>query len=289
MNENLPFSQRFGFEKIENLPQLNNIDKILRIELWNAYYIYIQQQVERSSDYTKEKYRWINKMCWIHFFKNPLDDFPYYDSEFGKFIRDFIEKKEWFKIYNFFEFLLKNIHDEDDYFSYDNFVDFINSKLKENNSGYILNQNLFIPITNEAEINELKIVNENSLQYKLFGVQEHLNSSITLLSQKPKSDFRNSIKESISMVEAISRIIEPNENTLGKALNKLSKSEKINETLKLGFEKLYAYTNDKNGIRHALMDNETLKIEDARFFLISCSAFTNYLIEKAKTDGLLDE
>jgi hypothetical protein len=89
------------------------------------------------------------------------------------------------------------------------------------------------------------------------------------------------------MVEVISRIIEPSENTLGKALNKLDKHQKISNTLKSGFEKLYAYTNDKNGIRHALMDEPSVDFEDAKFFLISCSAFTNYLIEKAKKDNLL--
>lgn len=174
-----------------------------------------------------------------------------------------------------------------EYFAYDKFVDFLNSKLKENNSAYMLNKNQFIPITNEEELNELKLTNESSIRYQLLGVQEHLNSAVSLISQKPNPDFRNSIKESISMVEAISRIIEPSENTLGKALNKLSKSQRINETLKLGFEKLYAYTNDKNGIRHALMDDKSIEIEDARFFLISCSAFTNYLIEKAKNENLL--
>ena len=88
------------------------------------------------------------------------------------------------------------------------------------------------------------------------------------------------------MVEAISRIIEPTENTLGKALNKLNGNKKINKTLKIGFEKLYAYTNDKNGIRHALMDDENIDLEDANLFLVTCSAFTNYLIEKARKENL---
>ncbi len=37
------------------------------------------------------------------------------------------------------------------------------------------------------------------------------------------------------------------------------------------------------------MEDESIDIEDARFFLVSCSAFTNYLIEKAKKENLLTE
>ena len=34
-------------------------------------------------------------------------------------------------------------------------------------------------------------------------------------------------------------------------------------------------------------EKENLDLEDARFFLIACSAFTNYLIVKAQKAGLL--
>lgn len=126
---------------------------------------------------------------------------------------------------------------------------------------------------------------------RLSGILVHLNSAIELLSKKPvsDSDCRLSIKESISMVEVIPRIIEPTENTLGSALKRLDKNQKINPNLKAGFKKLYVYSNDKNGIRHALMNEQIINPEDAKFFLIACSAFTNYLIEKAKKENLLNE
>ena len=74
------------------------------------------------------------------------------------------------------------------------------------------------------------------------------------------------------MVEAVCRTIEPSQNTLGKALNKIESKGKLNSALKSAFEKLYVYTNGKGGIRHALMDDSTLDMEEARYFLISCSA-----------------
>lgn len=284
--DNLPFGKRFGLEPVEMPFQIDNLDQTLRTELWNAHYIFVQEQIATADRYNKDSKRRINELLWVHFFKKALDDFPEYDFQFGNFVRQYIEKETWYKVYEFLEFVFSNI-EEGGLFQYVEFEEYINGKLRSNNSAYTLSNNKFIPITNDTEVSEIKRTQSLSENYNLSGIQEHLNSSIELLSQKPNPDFRNSIKESVSMVEVISRIIEPTENTLGKALSKLDKKQKINGTLIAGFEKLYAYTNDKNGIRHALMDDQNVDIEDAKFFLVSCSAFTNYLIEKAIKDNLL--
>jgi len=281
--ENLPFSKRYGLEPIEIPFQYDYIDPVLRTELWNAFFIYIYRRYENAG--SKDYYKKIHRILWVHYFKKALDDYNY-EGNFSIFVKRYIEDKIWYKVYNFFEFVFSLINNDINY-DYLDFETYINAKLKEHNSAYCLTGNIFIPVTNEAEIKELKQTQSSAEKFGLTGIQEHLSSSIKMISQKPNPDFRNSIKESVSMVEVISRIIEPSENTLGKALNKLDKNQKINKTLKDGFVKLYAYTNDGNGIRHALMDEDSVSLEDARFFLISCSAFTNYLIEKAKKDNLL--
>lgn len=45
---------------------------------------------------------------------------------------------------------------------------------------------------------------------------------------------------------------------------------------------LYGYTSDADGIRHALLEESTVKFEDAKFMLATCSAFVNYLIDKSQ-------
>ena len=167
------------------------------------------------------------------------------------------------------------------------FKEYVNNMLERNNSAYRVMDNIFVPVTNKEEIEEVRRAKENAIKTGIFGLGEHLSSAIGLLAKKPTPDFRNSIKESISMVEAVCRTIEPSQNTLGKALNKIETKGKLNSTLKTSFEKLYAYSNDKGGIRHALMDDHDLDLEDARFFLISCSAFSNYLVDKGRKEGLI--
>jgi hypothetical protein len=113
---------------------------------------------------------------------------------------------------------------------------------------------------------------DNSL---LAPVSKHIDTALKLLSDKQNPDYRNSMKESISAVEAVCKIIAKNEKT------------KLHQRLRDGFKALYAYTSDTHGIRHALKDDDQPEAEDAKFMLVSCSAFVNYLAEKGRKNGLL--
>jgi AbiJ N-terminal domain 4 len=285
--DNLPFAKRYGYEPTDIPYQVDNIDEILRTDLWNGFYIFIYSKLQEI-EYGKDSFRMLYRILWIHYFKKPIDDFPNRDYDLAEFVRTHIEKAIWYKVYELLEFVFRNI-EHSNLYNLEEFTNYLDDKLFENHSGYSIINNRFVPITNETELNEIRKAKDDSEKYGLSGIQQHLNSALDLVSKKPIPDYRNSIKESKSMVEVISRIIEPKENTLGKALNKLEKNKKINLTLKAGFEKLYAYSNNKNGIRHALMEEEIIKSEDAKFFLIACSAFANYLIEKAKQENLLSE
>lgn len=103
-----------------------------------------------------------------------------------------------------------------------------------------------------------------------------------MLSDKKKPDYRNSIKESISAVESLAKIITKNDKTtLGQALKEIESKHNIPSSLKTAFSALYGYTSDEGGIRHSLIETGvTVDIEEARFMLIACSAFINYLISK---------
>ncbi|OQP67234.1 hypothetical protein A3860_02420 [Niastella vici] len=282
---NLSFGKRYGFEPVEVPFQVDSISTDLRTELWNAIYLFILQPLHDAQSYSEDGYRTIRRIIWVHYLIKPLDDFPR-DYEFDDVVKQYIEKSVWYKVYEFFEFVLRQFDENEGRYSYNDFIQYINGKLRQHNSAYTIISNKFVQITNSTEIAEINSTGSLAKEHHIIGIQEHLKAAIDLFSKKPNPDYRNSIKESISMVEVISRIIEP-ENTLGKALNKLEKSGFLNPVLKAGFEKLYAYTNDKNGIRHALLEEKNIDTSDARFFLVSCSAFTNYLIEKARSANLL--
>jgi len=110
---------------------------------------------------------------------------------------------------------------------------------------------------------------------------EHLKQAVALLARKPIPDYRNSIKESISAVEAICAVVTGDPKaTLGQALKVIDSQAPIHGALRSAFEKLYGYTSDAEGIRHALLEENTLEQEDAIFMLVTCSAFVSYVIAK---------
>jgi hypothetical protein len=73
---------------------------------------------------------------------------------------------------------------------------------------------------------------------------------------------------------------------LGEALRKVEGRVAIHPALKKGFSNIYGYTSDAGGIRHALLEEASLHFEDAKYMLVSCSAFVNYLAEKAAKAGI---
>lgn len=153
----------------------------------------------------------------------------------------------------------------------------LNALFEEEFVGYRMINYEITPITNEVEINEIK----TSLDIEFEGCKSHIKKGLSLLSDREKPDYKNSIKESISAVESICQIIcKDDKATLGKALNKLEENGiKLHRSLKEAFSKLYGYASDEGGIRHAEgMFESNVSFEESKYFLVSCCAFVNYLI-----------
>lgn len=162
----------------------------------------------------------------------------------------------------------------------------LNALFEKEFVGYRMIAHKITPITNEVEINEIK----TSLDIEFEGCKSHIKKGLSLLSDREKPDYKNSIKESISAVESICQIIcKDDKATLGKALNKLEESGiKLHKSLKEAFSKLYGYTSDEGGIRHAEgLFESNVSFEDAKFMLVTCCAFVNYLISTCK--GIVGE
>ncbi len=75
---------------------------------------------------------------------------------------------------------------------------------------------------------------------------------------------------------------------LHEALEAVSAKIEMHPALKAGLEKLYAYTSDEGGIRHAILEEMNVDEADARFMIVTCSAFVNFLIVKAEAADLLN-
>ncbi len=144
--------------------------------------------------------------------------------------------------------------------------------------GYRFVDGLITPITNKIEITAIN----QAAATKSEIVNGHIHKAIELLSNREHPDYPNSIKESITAVEAMCNLIAGEKNTtLGVTLKHLEgNGVPIHNALKSAFSTLYGYTSDANGIRHAGdMGGPEATSAEAKFMLVSCSGFVNYLTE----------
>ena len=96
-------------------------------------------------------------------------------------------------------------------------------------------------------------------------------------------DWAGSVRESIHSVESVARQLDSGAaKTLEPALKSLEKRGALHTALKDAFSKLYGYTSDEQGIRHALLDQPeaNVGIDEAVFMLGACASFASYLWRK---------
>lgn len=153
----------------------------------------------------------------------------------------------------------------------------LNSLFEEENIGFRIANGAVTDITNPIE---LEAVN-TALASPFAQAAHHIERALHLLYDKPP-DFRNSIKEAISAVENVAKLLTGNSSTtLGAALKVLDRNSTFHPAFTEALNKLYGYTSNAEGIRHALMEDTALTHEDAKLFLIQCSAFVNFMKERA--------
>ena len=134
-----------------------------------------------------------------------------------------------------------------------------------------------VPLTNTAEATEVGRGAESAIP----AVGAHIRAAAKLLPPNGEANPRNSIRESIAAVEAALSHLNGNPSaTLTDGLAAFEATHgPLHPSLRQGLTLLYAYTADPSGVRHPLIEEtDGVTGDDARFMLVTCSAFTNYLL-----------
>lgn len=279
----LSFSQRMGLTPKEFPLQVDSLDKATRMDIWNAFYQSFDSLKMSTLIWSMENtIRAFCETLWADFFKKDLSELQ--DSrKLVDQIRVCFNTDKWYIVLNLCEFIIQIPTAGSKKFGKN-----VNTVFENDNVAYRVIGLEIAPITNDQEIQAITTAME--LPDKLSGARTHISTALQLLSDRGNPDYRNSIKESISAVEAVCMVLVGDESaSLGKALKHLEDSGiKIHPSLKSGFSSIYGYTSDQGGIRHAMIEEGTVVTqEDALFMLVSCSAFCHYLQQKGTQAGIL--
>ena len=116
------------------------------------------------------------------------------------------------------------------------------------------------------------------------GAAAHLREAAKAINKGDKKSLAQAVADSIHAVESVARMIDPKASKdLGPALTSLTDAGVIKHpALKNAFAKLYGYTSDEQGIRHALLDKGApdVDIDEAVFMFGACASFAAYLVNK---------
>ncbi len=266
------------------------MDEDLRTGLWNVLSLKVWNRWRPADAMgfktsNTEKIETMIRRIWINYFKLPLDKCPAFDEHYTEssyeIIRQHLFTGEWWEALDLLEFLVKNTSQD----LCPDLSDVLNRVLETENSAYRIVENEVTEITDEQEIQSIEDAFDSPSQ----GARKHFENALKLLSDRKEPDYPNSIKESISAVESACRSVSGNPKaTLGDCLKAIQKNRPLHAAFKDALNKLYGYTSDEGGIRHSLSDAPPAQLSyaDAKFMLVTCTAFVNYLFTRAAEDSL---
>ncbi len=275
------FSQRYGYEEIPARLKLEELPSEARIRIWNLFYASLKSsrlKLPRRNPVIGSPWGQIFLSLHTDFDCLPRDE---WNPEFNYFcgdLRDRIESIPLFnRVFDMIEFVLS--HPE----CPRQFVEQMNSTFEASRLAYTIDFGpppSIVPAVTPEEGAAVIEALQSLRQAGLGGSATHLRNASARINEGKWAD---SIRESIHAVESVARQLDPDgARTLGPALNSIERRTPLHPALKSGFQKLYGYTSDEQGIRHALLDEVSSRVgqDEAIFMLSACASFASYLWHK---------
>ena len=294
----LTFSQREGYESMPEPMRLGELSKDLRQEIWNeARRLLLLMRETVGERYTRfldyfgeDATRVIERV--IGKIQNETED--EIDTEFDVVLdvfKEIILDSSFNSVLDLVELVICEIPKLE--INQNRFSTEIRRSFERHAAAYWLDTSShpprFFPRSNKAQGEATRSAIETIRASGMEGADTHLRLAADHINAR---QFADSITDSILAVESVARTIDPKAKTLGSALKSLQKSGLLKHSaLKEAFSNLYGYTNDEQGIRHALLDKERpdVDLEEAIFMFGACASFAEYLVYKhrkaAQTQG----
>lgn len=271
----IPFSQRAGHSPIPPQLKLGQVSRELRLRL--EYYTKLEFDKFVATGYTqgvfRENLRRVATDFHVLFQEKSIKSFSvnpqaFYSSVFGIF-----EKGQFWQVFDLVEFLVRR----NDLSS--GIKSNLTNAFSETRAAYRIIDNQVVAIGTEEQGDAFLNAIASAEASEENAAKRHLVEAGVALRN---SDWAGSVRESINAVETVAIRLAPDAKTLGPALATLEKQGHLHGSLKSAFGKLYGYSSDEEGVRHALVFKEEAQVDetDALFMLGACASFVTYLLSR---------
>ena len=292
--DHLMFSQRHDYEPLPEPMQLEELSDGLRREIWNATHHFLK--IDRSgNDPSMGMLGAVPDRRTLNIIRNVLGEFlqlPHDEIDanvrFNERHSKYNETKEIIlrgaadRVLHLIK-IIANLSGEPK--GTTEFIYTIQHQFEKHAAAYWLDTSRrpfrFCPRSSQEQGEATQQAIERLDEASMGGAVTHLRDASEHIRLQQYGD---SIADSIHAVESVARKIDPQANkTLTPALDSLEHAGLLNHlALKQGFEKLYGYTSDEQGIRHALLDKDSpdVGLDEAMFMFGACASFAAYLVNK---------
>lgn len=273
----MKFSERNGYRAPRLEYQGEAMDEPLRNDLWNTIYSWYFRPNSNPK---------VAQQVWRGYLVQPVDLFRMDNAQ--KMVRGQMIGGEWLEAYDAVEYIaslahgMASAHRPGDLF-YDRdaaaFLKAINETLDRHMAGWHILGGQVAPVTSTREIESVDDALTAAVAVSA-GAEHHLRAAVSALSDRSDPDYANSIRESYLAVEGVAKAIigDPNA-TLGQALKAISRrTSAIDAGVLVGWSAMYGRASDVDGLRHAGALAPVFAAADARYMLVTASAFINLLL-----------
>lgn len=279
MTVDLTFSQRYGYDFLPKPMQLGELSSDLRREIYNCVrstllaWVHTPDTFPHFHSQIEPFLQWL----WGNLLGKPEDEI---DTSYHKVMdtfKNWILRKPFNKVFDLIE-QLSHWRGREIIQMLDN----VRGLFEGHMAAYYLSEEhpyQIRPRSNIAQGEATEQAMEAVRKSGMGGADTHLRRSVEHLNTQQYAD---SIRDSIHAVESVARTICSDKNTLDDALKSLERRGLVvHPALKNAFQKLYAYTNDEQGIRHALLEDEAkVGLDEALFMFGACASFAAFLVAK---------
>ncbi|MCY4174465.1 MAG: hypothetical protein OXF25_10515 [Cyanobacteria bacterium MAG CAR3_bin_5] len=300
----LTFSQRYRYAPLPEPMRLEYLSKDLRRELCDLIYAFLKTMTNidhYNGHIVYSKVTFVDSgETYIKNILGRIKNCPRnkVSLSFSKNIETFqtiFTTREFNEILDYLEIMINefaNMLAKDKDFVYDlneegfiNFPDRVRKLFIKHSSAYWLDISQypyrFYPRASKEQGETTQQAIETVRQGRMDAAATHLRQAAEHINI---GQYADSVADSIHAVESVARTIDPNHgDSLGKALNSLEDEGHLkHKALKQAFMKLYGYTSDEQGIRHALLDQNSADVglDEAIFMFGACASFAAYLTRK---------
>ena len=282
--DDLPFSQRYGYVPVVQQLALGEITTAFREEIKA---LLDETIIVGRFNAIENEYADIIQDIFINFYEGNYRKFSRTKSFVKDFLDEFVDKCNFFRLFDLLEQLIKDLKqlntDNIGYKKRNEHFEFkLKTIVKKHHLAYIIYDGKIKPISNEFEGKTYVAALDETKDTGQLGAHSHLIKAGEQINHEKWAD---SVRESISAVEAVCRQIVGENATLGSALKEIEKNYPLHPAFKKALSELYGFTSDENGIRHSLLDKSSAAVDeaDALFMLGACASFVSYLLSRTRS------